>query len=201
MSSVDDIQRFAHTEPLDHAALDALEAALDAASHEERVEATRGWSKAVQARLYEAAGGRGVGLDQMVPTEAPLHEVIHVGTNSLPAFRAFEKRFCRPSSGEHAAYGYNHTAQQWATGPGYYVAYPDPDQPPGVGEFVIDYRRLPDEKPASWPAIVSNRARLGVVVYAGMVDRLRRLSAHVTIGRAYKKKPMRAWFVLVREDV
>jgi hypothetical protein len=33
-----------------------------------------------------------------------------------------------------------------------------------------------------------------------MVDRLRRVSEHVTIGRAYKSKPMSAWFTLVRED-
>lgn len=206
MSIVDEIHALAQAEPLDSAALDALEAALDGASHEERVEATRRWSKGLQARLFEAAHGRGVPYEQMVPTDAPLQEVIHVGTNSLPAFRNFEKRFCRPGRRPELeapprpeakiAYGYNHTGQQWATGPGYYVAYPDSDS----GEFVVDYHQLPEEKPASWPSIVSNRARLGLFVYAGMIDRLRRLSRHVTVGRAFKKKPMDAWFVLVRDD-
>jgi hypothetical protein len=38
-------------------------------------------------------------------------------------------------------------------------------------------------------------------VYAGMKDYMRRVSEHVSIGRAYKhEKPMNAWFVLVREE-
>ena len=49
------------------------------------------------------------------------------------------------------------------------------------------------------PEIISNKAKLGFLVYAGMVDRLRRVSRDVTIGRAYKNKPMNAWFALVRK--
>ena len=55
--------------------------------------------------------------------------------------------------------------------------------------------------PEAWPAIVPNEARLGRFVYAGMIDVMRGISTHVSIGRAKKKKGyMDAWFVLVRED-
>ena len=44
-------------------------------------------------------------------------------------------------------------------------------------------------------------ARLGRFVYAGMIDIMRGVSTHVTIGRALKGgKFMDAWFVLCRED-
>ncbi len=53
----------------------------------------------------------------------------------------------------------------------------------------------------TWPEIVPNSARLGRFVYYGMVDVMRGISTHVSIGRARKKSGwMDAWFVLVRED-
>ncbi len=177
--------------------INALEVALDDATHEERVAATRHFSGKLQRRLFDAADGRAVTLEQMVPTKEPLREVIHVGTNTLPAFRHFEKRFCRPSNLEpNRAIGYNETPFWKVTTPGYYVAYQDE----ASGEFFVDYLEVPTEKPVAWPPIMPNESRLGHLVYAGMVDRLRRVSDHVTIGRAYKKNAMNAWFVLVRDD-
>ena len=62
-----------------------------------------------------------------------------------------------------------------------------------TGPDGLDFAPLPD--------IVPNEARLGRFVYAGMKDYMRRVSEHVSIGRAYKGgKPMNAWFVLCRED-
>jgi hypothetical protein len=83
------------------------------------------------------------------------------------------------------------------TGPGYFVAYRPPE-----GAVLIDYERLPGDKPPAWPAIVPNSARLGRFVYAGMKDVLHRVSRGVAIGRARKgDHPMDAWFVLVRRTV
>lgn len=177
--------------------INALEIAFDEATHDERVTATRLFTGKLQKKLFNAAEGRPVTVDQMVPVKEPLREVIHVGTNTLPAFRHFEKRFCRPSDLEpNTLMGYNHNWYWQVTTPGYYVAYQDKSS----GELWVDYRKLPNEKPDAWPPIMSNSSRLGLVIFAGMVDRLRRVSEHVTIGRAYKKSAMNAWFVLVRDD-
>lgn len=182
--------------------LDALEAALDGAKHAQRVDAIREFTPKIQQRLYEACEGREVRIEQIVPEErGPLEEVIHEGQNTLPAFRKFQKRFCRPSpdqaqSDRTVIWGYNHQAMSPFTGPGYFVAYEDQNS----GEVYIDYRELPSERPDDWPSIKSNKARLGRFVYHGMVDKLRRVSEHVTIGRAYKGKPMDAWFALCRCD-
>lgn len=194
MSKVADILTIMRADTID---MDALEAALNEASHDERVAASREFSGKLQKKLYEASKGRDVTLDYMVPTDEPLKEVIHVGTNTLPAFRHFEKRFCRPSSDEHGdvLWGYNHNWYWPVTTPGYYAAYQNEN-----GELWVDYTRDVPEKPADWPPLMPNNRRLGHVVFKGMVDRVRRVSDHVTIGRAYKKKAMNAWFVLVRTD-
>ncbi|QDG50833.1 hypothetical protein FIV42_08840 [Persicimonas caeni] len=181
---------------------DALESAFDEATHEQRVQAIREFTPKIQKRLFEAAEGRRVDIEHIVPSEkGSLEEVIHEGQNTLPAFRKFQKRFCRPSrdqrqSNREVLWGYNHQTMSPFTGPGYFVAYEDEES----GEVWIDYRELPTERPDEWPKIISNKARLGRFVYHGMVDRLRRVSQHCTIGRAYKGKPMDAWFVLVRAD-
>jgi hypothetical protein len=199
---IDDIEEILEQKRPD---LDALQEALDTSSHALRVAAIRLMTPAIQRRLFEAAEGRGeVTIDQIVPdADSELEEVIHWGQNTLPAFQSFQKRFCRPhasSRDEHPdrLWGYNHQTFTPVTGPGYFVAYDDPE---GSGEVLIDYRELPPERPDAWPEIISNKARLGRFVYHNMVDRLRHISEHVTIGRAYKKgKAMDAWFALVRED-
>jgi hypothetical protein len=67
---------------------------------------------------------------------------------------------------------------------------------------VVDYRVLPPDKPAAWPKIIPNSARLSRFIYNGTVDYLRRVSKNVVIGRAYRRdKPMDAWFALVRREV
>ncbi len=187
------------SDPID---IDALEKGFDAASAGERIEAIRCFRPRDQRRLFDAAFGRPVTTTDMVPdSAAPLAEVIHEGQNTLPAFRSFQKRFCLPSKeyqpdDRRVLWGYNHQSFSGITGPGYFVAYDDPEN----SELVIDYRELPPEKPEHWPPILDNNARLGRFVYAGMVDRLRRVSDHVTIGRAYKNKPMNAFFTLVRTE-
>ncbi|MEC9439468.1 MAG: hypothetical protein VYE40_00005 [Myxococcota bacterium] len=198
MSQVDDIIGMIKADAID---MDALEEAMDAASHDERMAVLRTLTPKLQRRLFDAAEGRKVTLEQIVPSgKDRLEEVIHEGQNTLPAFRHFQKRFCRPSDANapddrDVLWGYNHQTMSGFTGPGYFVAYDDEE----AGEVCIDYRELPPEHPDAWPEIISNKAKLGFLVYAGMVDRLRRVSRDVTIGRAYKNKPMNAWFALVRK--
>ena len=183
--------------------MDLLDQALNESDPETRLAFVRALKPARQKKLFEAASGRKVTLDAIVPPgEGELNEIIHEGKNTLPAFTHFQKRFCRPSLAQDpqdrtVLWGYNHLNVGAFTGPGYFVAYDDPEQ----GEVVIDYREIPPEKVESWPAIIGNNKKLGIFIYHGMIDRLRRVSDHVTIGRAFKGgKAMSAWFALVRQD-
>jgi hypothetical protein len=177
---------------------------LDEIGHEGRVWAVKQWTPANMAVLYEAVKGfRPVTLDDYVPQGVPpMMPVHHHGKNSLPAHNFFQKRFSRPARTEGAEaqdilVGYNFQTLSPLTGPGYYVAHPSPD----AGEVDIDYTMLPSVKPVEWPPIVPNSGRLGRFVYYGMIDVMRGISTHVSIGRAKKKHGwMDAWFVLVRED-
>lgn len=181
--------------------LDEVRAWLDALDHDGRVAAIGGLSRANLRRLYQlAADGGPLGVEDFVPAETPaLTEVVHWGVNSLPAFRQFQKRFCRPAPGASEAllWGYNEQDFKVVTGPGYFVVREGDAKAP----LWIDYRALPEGKPYGWPPIVPNSARLGWAVYNGTVDKMRRVSAHVTVGEAWKgPKPIGAWFALCRED-
>ena len=185
-----------------HLDLPRLSKTLDELGHEARVWATRHWDRATQAKLYEAAKGfRPVTLEDYVPAGTPpLTEVITWGMNTLPAHNHFQKRFAHPADPEvkDRLVGFNYQGLSGLTGPGYYVAHPAADE----GEVDIDYTMAPTEKVADWPEIIPNSRRLGFLVYAGMVDVMRGISSHVSIGRARKKSGwMDAWFVLVREDL
>ena len=84
------------------------------------------------------------------------------------------------------------------TGPGYFVAVPNPER--ADREVWVDYRRVPDVHPPDWPEIKRNERGLSRFVYGFMVDTLRRVSEHVTIGSAARKgKDMGSWFLLTRE--
>jgi hypothetical protein len=177
--------------------LPALAEFLEQLEPDARVDAVRSLRASEQARLYEAAAGyRAVRLTDFVPERTPpLRQVIHRGRNSLPVSNIFEKRFCLPDrNGE--LWGYNEHRLRVLTGPGYFVA-----RHSGELEVTIDYSSLPSSKPASWPEIVPNSARLGRFVFDGLVDVLRGVSGHVTVGRATKDgKPLNTWFALCRSD-
>lgn len=176
---------------------------LDGLAHADRVEATRALGRAEQRRLYEGVDGfLPLHLADLVPPTVPdLVEVRHHGKNTLPAFTRFEKRFCRPVGSDaekpESLYGYNHQSMGIVTGPGYFVASEDAGRP----EVLIDYNRVPPVHPDGWPAIRRNEVGLSRFVYGFMVDTLRRVSEHVTIGSAARKgRDIGSWFVLCRED-
>jgi hypothetical protein len=184
-----------------HLDLPRLSKDLDELGHPGRVWSVLQWTRPNMAVLWEATKGfRPVTLDDFAPPSVePLVQVIHDGKNSLALFNHFEKRFCRPKAAEQQGelFGYNHQSTSAFTGPGYFVVRPSAD----AGEVDIDYTKLPTEKPEAWPPIVPNSRRLGRFVFGGMVDVMRGISSHVTIGRARRgAKWMDAWFVLVRGE-
>jgi hypothetical protein len=138
--------------------------------------------------------------DLVAPARAPLETVRHFGRNTLPAFTRFEKRFCRPPGQDPAApaelWGFNFQTLAPLTGPGYFVARADA---PG-GVVLVDYTRVPASAPPGWPAPRRNEVGLSRFVYGFMVDRLRRVSEHVTIGSAARHgRDLGSWFLLCRE--
>ena len=177
---------------------------LEEVPPDERIALVHSLSAAEQARLWTAAQGRAVTIEEMVPRElGPLQPVIFHGKNSLPAFSRFQKRFCRPAAGveRDELWGYNYQPTRWLaplTGPGYFVAY---DAREATGAVAVDYTKLPGDHPAEWPEIVDNSHRLSRFIYRNLVDYLRRVSPHVLIGRATREgKPLPNYFVLCRED-
>lgn len=176
--------------------------ALDSMGHAERVLAIRAVGRVEQRRLYEAVDGfRPLRMVDAVPASLPaLTPVRHYGKNTLPAFTHFEKRFCRPPDADpqqpDRLWGYNHASTAGLVGPGYFVLRPDPAR----GELLVDYNLLPEGKPAGWPEIRSNERGLGRFVYGFMIDTLRGVSEHVTIGSAARRgKDLGSWFLLCRE--
>jgi hypothetical protein len=175
---------------------------LDGLSHDERVTVVRSLGRGQQRSLWEAVDGFApVRLVELVPEgAADLAPVRHYGKNTLPLFTHFEKRFCRLPGNDPAApaelAGFNFQTMQPVTGPGYFVALESPDR----DEVLIDYRKLPGSRPDGWPEIRSNERGLSRFVYGFMVDTLRRVSQHVTVGSAARKgKDLGSWFVLCRE--
>ena len=181
---------------------DSLARFLDDLSPDPRIRVIRSLGRSEQRRLYERVDGfRLLALADLVPPDAvDFAPVRHYGKNTLPVFSQFEKRFCRPPGADHhkpnELYGYNFQSMQPLTGPGYFIARPAPDRP----EIWVDYNRVPDTHPDGWPEIRSNERGLSRFVYGFMIDTLRRVSEHVTIGSAARKGvDLGSWFVLCRE--
>jgi len=175
---------------------------LDALDPNPRVEAIRSLGRSEQRALYDGvAGFRAVRLNDLVPPAVDDFETVrHFGKNTLPAFSHFEKRFCRPRGEDRAKpialYGFNFQTMAPITGPGYFVARDDEQR----GEVLVDYNAVPDEHPEGWPSIRRNEKGLSRFVYGFMIDTLRGVSDHVTIGSAARRgKDLGSWFILCRE--
>lgn len=186
----------------------ALARRLDALREDERVAFVRGLTKADMIRLWDATAGRVVTAEDFVPAGVPPRvEVIHKGKNSLPLFSEFEKRFTRGDR-DGVVFGYNHNEFNWTTaGPGYFVGHVESkaraaDQ---QGVFGLDYYDLPPKfaaLPPGWPKMRKNEIGLTALIYAKMVDYMRKVSDGVTIGRAWKHgKRTSNYFVLARTGV
>ena len=175
---------------------------LEGLGHEERVRAIRSLGRGPQSRLYEAVDGfRPVHLADLVPPGmGDFVPVRHFGRNTLPLFTHFEKRFCRPRGADPEKpgelYGFNFQTLAPLTGPGYFVASEDPGRP----EVWVDYNQVPPSCPEGWPEIASNDRGLPRLVFGFLIDTLRGVSEHVTIGSAARRgHEIGSWFVLCRE--
>ncbi len=110
--------------PTQTADLLTLSAALDKASHAERINWMRGLSKKELRTLYTMS--EGVLPLSVSHFHADSGEVvIHHGQNSLAAFNVFQKR-CVLQDG--TVQGYNHQTLAWLTGPGHFVLQNDGDE-------------------------------------------------------------------------
>ena len=169
--------------------LEEIAAFLDAKAPSVRIEEVRALGTPEQKVLWKLALGRAMTFDDLVPPDyGPLEPVRHFGKNTQPAFTLFEKRFCRPSSStpEPVLWGYNEGPTRAVIGPGYFVVRQTPTDPRGA--TVVDYWSVPPEKPEGWPTIKSNESGLQRLVYAHMEDFLRKVSTHVSIGRAWRER-------------
>ena len=137
-------------------------------------------------------------LEDFVPTKEANIEVIHYGRNTLPlpnALKLLKNGSVDRSKEKEPLYGYNEGMTRPLIGPGYFVAKPCPSQWEDLGSIVIDYFEVPDEPVAlGWPKVKRNNQGLQVLVYHQTRDFMRRVSAHVTIGAAYKRKA--SWSLL-----
>jgi len=181
---------------------------LDGLEPEQRAEEVRRLPRRDQELLYRcAADAPPLDLEHFVPAEVPDgREVRHLGMNSQPLFRSFEKRFCRPADEpEGRLMGYNETPVRRVIGPGYFVARPARTQegaPDPRGAVVVDYFLEPaGPVPPGWPEIVPNAQGLQRFVYHRTRDYMRRVSRHVSVGEAWRlESRVMGWFVLCRRE-
>jgi hypothetical protein len=193
----------------DAATIEPVAALLDGLSHDERLAETRTLGRAEQRRLYRAAE-RAAPLtlaDFVRPGTPARTEVRHHGKNTLPlpgGWKRFQKRMSRPEAGGDRLFGYNESPFVSTIGPGFFVVVPTAGNPDweARGAVVVDYFQIPDGPvPEGWPAVVPNDKGLQTFVYNKTRDFMRKVSAHVSIGAAYKvESALDHYFVLVRED-
>ena len=180
---------------------------LDGLDARTRAGEVLGLDRATQRTLYEkAAAAAPIDLAHFVGDAGPGVEMIHDGRNTLPLpgpLRGFQKRFCRPVDGSARLFGYNEGPTRRVVGPGYFVAVPTAGRPAwqARGAIVVDYFQIPDGPVAAgWSRVVANDWRLQRRVYHHTRDFMRRVSAHVSIGAAFKdERPLDHYFVLCRQ--
>ena len=178
--------------------IDAIATLLDSMESDARVEAIRGLGKRHKYAFGTPA------KDAQHPSKTwfqpqwvrPLRSSMLGKTRCRSSVNL--KRFCRVEGDDTILYGYNEGPTRKVIGPGYFVTSFDADR----GEVGINYYDVPPEDaslPAEWPAIRPNERGLSRFVYAQMIDYLRQVSGHVTIGRAVRKgKTTNNYFLLCR---
>ena len=180
--------------------MDSLSTWLDGLSNTERSAEILTLGKSAQKALWTLCAERVVQIEDMVPLDIPtLQPVRHLGRNSLPVFSRFEKRFCRIDADPNLLVGYNEGPTRPYVGPGYFTARISTELERGC--TVIDYTMIREEHAQDWPSVKPNTSGLCKVVYGNMLDYLRKVSTHVTIGKAWKNgKETENYFMLLRED-
>jgi hypothetical protein len=178
----------------------ALAEHLDALSGSDRLTQTMALNRASQAKLFDIVeGARRMTLEDLAPAATqPLTGIRHEGRNSLPTFSRFAKVFAVPDEVAKVAterWGFNDSGFTVNTfvGPGYFVVNQD------GGDVLVDYTQYPPKPHLGGPKILSNSSRLSRFVFNNTKDRVRGVSKHVSIGRAWRgAKRLDNWFVLCR---
>ena len=159
-----------------------------------------------QKAIWNAAkGGDRLDLNYFVPEDkAPLEPVTHWGKNVLPIASLFQKVMCRTSNPKELS-GYNVSSLGWLVGSGYFITRETESSEADDHGIVVDYTQVSNEKADAWPAIKPSSEKLGRFVYHNNFDYMRKVSDHVSIGRAKSSKSaldawMPAYFILCRED-
>lgn len=185
---------------------------LDALSAKERLAQCLALGRTAQAKLFETAGdGPPIRLSHFVPDGvADSIGVRHEGRNTVPVpvprWQFFAKVFTKLPHDDDEVAGYN-DSEAPLIHPGYFVAMETDVRPDwrGWGGVVVDYHRVPEPGvvlPDGWPDVVPNSVGLQKFVYFETRDFMRKVSEHVSIGRAAKEdKLLDFWFVLCRKDV
>jgi hypothetical protein len=162
-----------------------------------RLETIRGWDARTMSALWDAAKGKSqLTMEHFVPASVgPMTEVMHEGMNSLPVFTPVQKRMARTKDG--VVFGYNDVETQVFVGPGFFTVNPGKND----GELDIDYRAVPVHRLPSWPAVAPNTDGLGRFVWGDLVDVMRGISSHVSIGSSFKQgKALGVFFAVSRVD-
>ena len=180
--------------PTSITALSDLSSVLDGSDHPARVAWLDALKKKELIALYELAAGQQTTPEAMAGADGEI--VIQRGKNSLPMFNHFQKRVTRYND---RIQGYNHQDMMWFTGPGHFIVRPSEDTP---GELWFDYIWEPDAAPDRFPPIKSNKSGISRFVYGGMIDTVRRVSEHASIGAAIRGgKPSGDYFALCRDGL
>jgi hypothetical protein len=195
---VNKLQELLATKPIDMAAVGDR---LDSLSHEERIAEVRSLGLRLQRDLFNAADGNAIDLEHFVPRKVPnQHFVKHYGKNSLPVFTTFEKHFARPMEDAKEWWGFNESGEFVKTviGPGWFITRKGDKE----GEVDIDYYRIPGRRLEGGPPLKENTSGLSYFVYGNMVDVMRKVSDHVSVGNAIKNGSRTDnYFVLCREPL
>lgn len=181
--------------------LEAIAHALNQMGPSRRIKECLSITPPAQRRLWSLTEGQAVQFDELVPPSMGLQPVRHYGRNTLPAFTRFEKRFRRPppeAKAEDVLWGYNEGPTRPLVGPGYFITRKTAQD--SRGAVVVDYYSVPPTTPEGWPPVRPNDTGISRFVYGFMHDYLRRVSPHVSIGRAYRKdRRTPNCFILCRE--
>lgn len=194
--------------------IDAIAAYLDQLPAPARQAAVQGLPAGDLKVLYSLAEGRHAELEFFVPEGvAAGNEVVHHGRNSLPVIGGtFRKRFTRIAGDETLLTGFNDNDGfvakiGWFTGPGYFVVRPrgcaHPDGRTDTEQLFVNYYETPTGAAPvpGWPAPMRNNGLTRGASFGDMCDYMWRVSAHVSIGEAWKKgRNVKQYFALVRDD-
>ena len=193
-------------------AIDAIAGYLDGLDAARREREVNGLRRAEQAALFDiAADAAPIRITHFVPERvSALTPVHHPGRNTIATlthFQRFEKRFARSADEPDRLIGYN-ASNAWFIKTGYFVAYETDARPEWAarGGVVVHYNQVPGRKePWGWPAVVPNAQGLQRLVYLNTRDFMRRVSTHVSVGRASREDAkgdllLDYWFTLCRQD-